>query len=118
MSETLPPAPRIWREMLPAAALMIAGLAALALANVGVAGPGGQVLVIGPPGASRAQMLALIVGARGRAVGFGGFANVVVSASPDPDFTEGLRRHGAWLAIPVPPRFGCGSGALWRETVG
>ncbi|MGE4322614.1 MAG: hypothetical protein AB7E60_06235 [Sphingobium sp.] len=92
---------------LPAALLLVTGLAGLAVVSILNGNASGPYLVIAPPGASLADTINLVGAADSRLVQAGRFPNMVIAASDQPDFAATLRKAGAWLAIPAPERGGC-----------
>ncbi|WP_179045896.1 hypothetical protein [Sphingobium lactosutens] len=92
---------------LPAALLLIAGLAGLAMASLSDGRETGRYLVIAPPNATLADTINLVRAADGRLVQTGRFPNIVVAGSSQPNFAAALRKAGAWFAVAAPDRGGC-----------
>ncbi|HUD95164.1 hypothetical protein [Sphingobium sp.] len=92
---------------LPAALLLMAGLSGLATATLLDGRESGRYLVIAPPDASLSDTINLVREADGRLVQAGGFPNIVIAGSNQPDFVASLRKAGAWLVIAAPDRGGC-----------
>jgi len=85
-----------WKDFSGAAALLLAstvGLGALALTP----SSDNTAAVFTRPGTDFADVVAVIDAAGGAIVRNGGFANVVIAASPSPDFHKRLYAAGAWL---------------------
>lgn len=93
--------------LLPALALLLAGLAGLGWASVPPARPGDQVVVITPPGTSQIRTLAVVASAHGALVAPGRFANIAIATSPRADFAAALRREGVWFVFASPRLAGC-----------
>lgn len=94
-------------DYLPAAALLLGGLAALSVGWFATARDSGQYLVVAPPNATLPDTLNLVRAAGGRLAAAGYFPNIVIAGSSRPGFTTALRAAGAWVAVAVPPRAGC-----------
>lgn len=94
-------------DCIPAALLLLIGLAGLGLAWVATGTGSGQYLVVASPRSTLADTINLIRAADGRLVEPARFPNIVIAGSSAPDFTAALRRAGAWLAVATPARGGC-----------
>ena len=110
VSASARPAAGGWRDGVPAALLLLAGLAGLGAAWLVPGNDNGQYLVIAAPGASRGQVLNMIVHAHGSLAAEGRLGNVAL-ARPDGGsgnaFARRLRAAGAWVAMPAPQQGGC-----------
>jgi hypothetical protein len=96
-----------WRDLLPAAALLIVSTAAIVATALSPSGDRGQYAVVAPPWYTIGQTVELIVAAGGDLIDFGDLTNVVIVHSDRPAFVWALYRAGAWLVIdPVGVR-GC-----------
>lgn len=95
------------RAVLPAALLLLGGLAALTVASLSSAGAQDTYAVVGPPGSRLADAIEIIRIADGRLVQRGRFANVAIARSSRPDFAQALQRAGAWAVIAAPAQGGC-----------
>ncbi len=84
--------------------LLVGGLLVASLAG---AGSGEGYLVVTPPGWTMAQTTSVVRASGGRLVRPGGFSNVVIAASADPQFDHSLKAAGALLARRVPGPLGC-----------
>lgn len=73
-----------WRDFIPAAALLVFGLAGLGMAMLAPSGNGGQYAVVAPPWYDLRQTMALVQAADGLVSGTGGLANIVVAHSDSP----------------------------------
>lgn len=105
-----------WRDFGPAAALLLIGMAGLALAILAPSGRGGQYAVVAPPWYSQGRTIALIQQAGGSIAGRGGLRNIIIVHSENPAFARALYRAGAWLVIDPMSLQGCaGSKADPRE---
>ena len=105
-----------WRDLLPACALLIIGLAGLAIAKLMPTGADGQYAVIAPPWYALPQTISLVQAAHGGIVEVGDNGNVVIASSHEPDFVRALYGAGAWLVIdPVRLRGCLGLKAALRE---
>ena len=93
--------------LLPALALALAGLVALAGHALTRPGAPGQFLVMTRPGLHRAQVLDLVHAAGGGVIAFGALPGLSVVLSGDDGFEERVRQRGAWLVLPAPGSLGC-----------
>jgi hypothetical protein len=100
-----------WVPLMPAALLLMASLfGSLAVGLVPRAGAT-QYAVLGPPWLGSGRMLALVDAAGGLPLDTGGWSNVVIAHSDDPDFAAALYRAGAWLVLDAVRLRGCLGGA-------
>jgi hypothetical protein len=107
---------RSWLELVPASVLLIASLGGVLVAALSPSGDRGQYAVVAPPWYNLTQAVGLVSSAGGDVVELGGFANVVIAHSENPQFVRALYRAGAWMVIdplelkgclgfaPAPPR--------------
>lgn len=95
------------RALLPAAALLVAGVLGLGLATALADGIDGQYVVIAAPGGGPNAAIGLLASIDGAMVAPGGFSNIIIAASDRPDFADQLRRAGAWAVFPAPRFLGC-----------
>ncbi len=86
------------RDLVPALALTLVSVVAVATAALSPAA-GAPVAAVFAPGTSAEDALRAVAAADGAAVRSGGFDNVVVAVSADPEFHHRLRRAGAWLLL-------------------
>lgn len=93
--------------LLPALALALAGLVALAGHALTRPGAPGQFLVMTRPGLHRAQVLDLVHAAGGGVIAFGALPGLSVVLSGDDGFEDRVRQRGAWLVLPAPGSLGC-----------
>ena len=87
--------------------LLLAGLSTLIFASLTGAGGQGIYAVVAPPGSRLADVVAIIRAADGRLVQPGRFANIAIARSTRPDFTQALRRAGAWAVVDAGAQGGC-----------
>jgi hypothetical protein len=95
-----------WADLVPAAALAVAGLGGLLGAYLWDGPATGQYLVVA---SNSGQALNAVRRADGGLVRAGGFG-VVVAHSSHADFARRLRAAGAWLVVPSPFAAGCFGG--------
>lgn len=95
------------RDLVPAAGMLVAGLLALLVAFLFSAEDRGQYVVVASPWATPGETVRKITAAGGGLMDMGGFSNIVLAASTDPDFAPAMRADGAWLVIPLPRLTGC-----------
>lgn len=57
----------------------------------------GELGVVFPPWVSEAEAISAIIDAGGSLAGGTRFSNIIVAVAPDAQFTERVRRNGAWL---------------------
>lgn len=93
--------------LLPALALALAGLVALAGHALTRPGAPGQFLVMTRPGLHRAPVLDLVHAAGGGVIAFGALPGLSVVLSGDDGFEDRVRQRGAWLVLPAPGSLGC-----------
>lgn len=62
-----------------------------------------------PPGWTLGQTVNLVVSVDGRFVGAGRTSNTLFTTSDREDFPAAVRAAGAWLVLPLPGQWGCGS---------
>lgn len=96
-----------WRDLGPAAALLVVGLIGLVVATLAPTGRDGQYAVVAPPWYDLQQTIALIRAADGGIADMGGPSNIVIAHSDDPDFVGALYRAGAWVVIDPMRLRGC-----------
>jgi hypothetical protein len=96
-----------WRDFIPAAALMIAVTAGIAVATLWPSGDRGQYAVIAPPSYDLGQTIALVQAAGGSIVDVGGLKNVVILHFADKNAVTALYHAGAWLVIDPQLLRGC-----------
>lgn len=97
------------RDLLPALTmlvLLVAGLLAASFAGAGT-GKGEGYLVIAPPGWTLGRTTGLVRASGGRLVRPGGFSNMVIAASADPQFAQALEGGGALFVRRVAGPLGC-----------
>lgn len=94
-------------DYLPAALLLVSGLAGLGYASLRPDRAAAQYLVVAPPHTSLAHTINIVRAAGGRLVMPGRFSNIVIAGSDRRDFAAALRKAGAWLAVASPTRSGC-----------
>lgn len=94
-------------DMIPAAALLTAGLAGLSMASLSVSEKRGQYLVILSPWSSFGQALDLVGAAEGAIIEPGRFGNILIATSSRADFAKTAREAGAWIVLPSPRLAGC-----------
>jgi hypothetical protein len=95
------------RSWLPATALGLASLAALAVVALAPS-PDQPVAVFFPPGTTAETALLHTVAAGGLPVRDGGWPGVVIARSDDPGFASALYREGAWFVLSAGGAAGCG----------
>jgi hypothetical protein len=105
----------VWRDYLPALALLLVGLGALLVAMLKPTGREGQYAVIAPPWYNLAQTVSLVREAQGAVADMSGGRHIVIAHSNDPHFVEQLYRAGAWLVIDPVRLVGCGGGAATQR---
>lgn len=93
--------------LLPALALALAGLVALAGHALTRPGTPGQFLVLTRPGLHRAEVLDLVHAAGGGVIAFAALPGLSVALSGDDGFADRVRQRGAWLVLPAPGSLGC-----------
>jgi hypothetical protein len=93
--------------LLPAVALLMTGLAALAVATLMPTGAGGQYGVVAPPWYTLSRTIALVQRAQGQISDAGGPANIVIAHGRGPGFEHALYAAGAWLVIDPMQLRGC-----------
>lgn len=93
--------------LLPALALALVGLVALAGHALTRPGAPGQFLVMTHPGMPRAQVLDLVHAAGGGVIAFAALPGLSVALSGDDGFEDRVRQRGAWLVLPAPGSLGC-----------
>ncbi|WCT78588.1 hypothetical protein [Novosphingobium humi] len=103
----LTPVKQHWRDLIPAAALMIAVTAAIAVATLWPSGDRGQYAVIAPPSYDLGRTIGLVRAAGGSIVDVGGLTNVVILHSADKNAVNALYHAGAWLVIDPQLLRGC-----------
>jgi len=92
----------------PAVAAAVFGLFALSCASLLLDRAEGEYLVVGSPFQAPRDLLLTIAAADGAVAASGGFENMMVAVSDQPDFAARLRAAGALIVLPVPRVFGCG----------
>lgn len=105
------------KAMLPALALMIAGLLGLIIATLFGDIVPNQYVVIGSPGQTRDDMIAIVAEAEGAILNIGGFENILIVGSERTDFAAALEGAGAWAVFPAPVAFGCDTRIEQRNSV-
>jgi len=96
-----------WRDLVPAACLLLIGLIGLAAMTFAPTGKDGQYAVIAPPWYDLRQTISLIQAADGDVADMGGPANIVIAHSEKPGFVRALYGAGAWLVIDPMRLRGC-----------
>ncbi|MBY8821606.1 hypothetical protein [Sphingomonas colocasiae] len=96
-----------WRDLVPAAALLLVGLIGLVAATLAPTGRDGQYVVVAPPWYDLPETLALIRRADGGIVDAGGPDAMVIVHSDDPGFIDAAYRAGAWAVIDPMRLRGC-----------
>ncbi|WP_149296584.1 hypothetical protein [Aureimonas fodinaquatilis] len=94
-------------DFIPAFALLAAGLIALLIAFAASSEDRGQYVIVTAPWADTVQTIRQISSTGGGFLEFGGFSNIVLAASSDPDFVSSMQAEGAWLVLPLPRLAGC-----------
>lgn len=98
---------RFNRDILPAAGLLVAGLVGLLIASLSNSDSRGQYVVVMAPWSNEAGTVDRISSAGGGFLQLGGFANIIIAASSEPDFASRMRAAGSWLVFPFPGIAGC-----------
>ncbi|MBV2143540.1 hypothetical protein KUG47_08520 [Falsochrobactrum sp. TDYN1] len=95
------PAPSQWRilDMLPAIALLLTGLTALAYAMLLPKGETGQFGVLLQPWADASRVIELVSDSHAQILSFNKRTNIVVVYADRPDAIEALYRAGAWFVF-------------------
>lgn len=93
--------------MLPAAGLLVLGLAGLVIATLTPSGAGGQYAVVAPPWYTLPRTIALVQKAQGRISDAGGPAYIVIAHGQGPGFEHALYAAGAWLVLDPMRLRGC-----------
>lgn len=96
-----------WRDFVPAAALLLVGLAALLIATISPSGKAGQYAVIVPPGQAMGEVMAVIQQAGGGILEMRDGSYFILAHSENPDFVSKLYRAGAWLVVDPMGLRGC-----------
>ncbi|RRH78174.1 hypothetical protein [Falsigemmobacter faecalis] len=99
----------------PALTAALFGLFALTSASLLLDRAEGEYLVIGSPFETPRALLLTIAAADGAIAATGGFDNMMVAVSDQPDFAARLRAAGALMVLPVPRVFGCGADVIRRD---
>ena len=114
MNDPVPYNPSVVREnidwkalglTLVLAVLLCAVLAFVTLLKDGVAG---HYVVVAPPWTDAIETAAVVSAAQGDMVAMGGFDNVMIAASDDPEFASAAKAAGAWAVFAAPSVLGCG----------
>ncbi len=98
--------PRLFRQMLPAAALILLGTGALCVAALRPATDARTPVGIIATG-NTAHTVRMIAAADGRLLSTGGWLGVVFAASDDPEFAAKLYSAGAVLVFRADSAIGC-----------
>jgi hypothetical protein len=103
------PAPREagWRDLIPATALLILGLALFVVVGLGPVAGRDQYAVVAPPWYGVEQTAALVSAAGADIVDAGGLGNVLIVRGSGADFAGSLYRNGAWLVLDPQHLRGC-----------
>jgi|GEM_PF-1670344 len=96
----------VWTDFVPAVALLVAGLLALAVATVMATPVQGQFLVMAPR-LDAENLMDAVYRAGGGVVGLGGIAGIAIAASDDAGFKSAVLAQGAWFVVPSPRILGC-----------
>lgn len=104
-----------WRDFLPAAALLVGGLALLLGAVLMPTGRGGRYAVVAPLGFTLAQKVSLVQHAQGVIAEMRADQHIVIAHSDDPEFVDKLYDAGAWLVIDPLRVSGCGTNVANRS---
>lgn len=99
----------LWRDLIPASVLGFIFIGFLAVAYLQSGDRQERYLVMAPPSWTLGQTINLVVSVDGRFVGAGRFSNILFTTSSREDFPAALRAAGAWLVLPLPGPWGCGS---------
>lgn len=94
-------------DLMPALIMLGLLVCALVMITFAMADKGKGYLVVAPPGWTLAQTVGLVRASGGRLVRPGGFSNVVIAASANPDFGKALETSGALFVRHVPGPLGC-----------
>lgn len=86
-----------WRDLRPAAALLVATLVVMTILTFRPAPGAAQLVAVFPPWVSLDQAIGRIGAAGGVAVRTGALDSILLAQSDAPDFAKALRRAGAWL---------------------
>jgi len=96
-----------WRDLAPAAALLLVGLIGLLWASLPTSSANGQYVVIAPPWWSLSETITLASSADAGFLEVGRFSNVVIAASDNPGFVAAARSAGALFVFASPRLAGC-----------
>lgn len=98
---------KVWRDLAPAAILLLVSLAAAGVIGLAPRRGQQQVTVIAPPWFALAQTADVVGRAGGALVDVGQFSNIIIAHSTDPGFVSALYRQGAMLVIDSSVLRGC-----------
>lgn len=104
-----------FRDFLPAAGLLAAGLMGLTASWMLSGTQSGQYLVVTAPSSSLVDSVNLVTRTGGRLAATSSLPNVVIAGSSQTHFAASLRKAGAWLAVSVPAVAGCGAPSSSQE---
>jgi hypothetical protein len=96
-----------WHELIPAAVLLVVGLATFVVVGLGPVAGRDQYAVVAPPWYGIEQTAALVLAAGADIVDAGGLGNVLIVRGSGADFSRSLYRNGAWLVLDPVHLRGC-----------
>lgn len=96
-----------WADIMIAVAIAFIGIIAVVIATLLATAIPGQYVIVAPLGHGRGDLLDIVYRADGGVTGFGGFQNIAIAASDNPDFSSAAVDGGAWFVLPAPRLLGC-----------